>query len=133
MGRGAQGAQQVALKTAAIETLARGYDRFVIAGARSANNLRIVGRAPVTANTWSNTTGTVQTFGRSATYSGTGSSTTRIYGGTPIIGGSHDQGLAVRMFKPDDPGYDQALSAKQTLGPKWQEAVQKGAPRTCWD
>lgn len=38
--------------------------------------------------------------------------------------------LSVVMFKPGDPGFENALDAKQQLGPEWPELVKNGI-RTC--
>ena len=40
---GSQGAQQVAIKRAAIESLQRGFDRYLILGAQAENNVGVVG------------------------------------------------------------------------------------------
>jgi hypothetical protein len=124
---GAQGAQHVAVKTAAIETLRRGYDSYIILGAQAENNVGVVGHTPITAQTYQN--GTINAYGNRATYSGTAN--TYVSGGQPIIGGSHDQKLAVRMFRADDPQGASAVDARQVLGPEWQKAVQKGAGSIC--
>ncbi len=124
---GAQGAQRVAAKTAAIETLRRGYDSYIILGAQADNNVGVVGHTPVIANTYQN--GTINAYGNRATYSGTAN--TYVSGGQPIIGGSHDQKLAVRMFQANDPQGASAVDARQVLGPDWQKVVQKGAGSIC--
>jgi hypothetical protein len=61
-----------------------------------------------------------------------GQSTTYYTGGQPIVGGSHDQGLIVKMIKEGDPAGANALSAREQLGPKWQEAAQESASTTCF-
>ncbi len=124
---GAQGAQQVAVKNAAIETLRRGYDRYIILGGQAENNVGVVGRTPVIANTYQN--GTINAYGNTATYNGTAN--TYYSGGQPIIGGTHDQKIAVRMFRTDDPQGVNAVDARQVLGPDWQKAVKKGPGLTC--
>jgi hypothetical protein len=124
---GSQGAQRVAVKNAAIETLRRGYDRYVILGAQAENNVGVVGHTPLTANTYGS--GTINTYSNQATYNG--QSNTYYSGGQPIIAGTHDQKLAVRMFKGDDPQAANAVDARQVLGPEWQKAVTKGAGATC--
>lgn len=108
---GSQGAQQVAVRRAAIEALRRGYDRYVILGGGRQNNVGVVGYTPLTASTYGNST--------------------TVYGGQPIIAGSHDQELTVRMFRPTDPGYENAVDAKRALGPDWQAIVAKGPGSTC--
>jgi hypothetical protein len=37
----------------------------------------------------------------------------------------------VKMFKDGDPKGANAVSARTTLGPKWQEADQESPARTC--
>lgn len=45
----------------------------------------------------------------------------------PIIyGGSHDQSIGVVMFKDGEPGSNQAVSAREVLGPKWAVIVKDG-------
>ncbi len=116
---GSTGAQQVALRQTAIETIRRGYDSFIIVGGGYRNNIAVVGHTPVVANTSGYATATA--YGNQAT--AYGRSTTTYSGGQPIIAGTHDQGLVVKMFKADDPSSANAVSARDTLGPKWQEAV----------
>ena len=60
-----------------------------------------------------------------------GHSTTTYSGGYPIIAGTHDQGLIVKMFKDGDPTGANAISARDQLGPKWQEAVDENSIGTC--
>ena len=116
---GTAGAQRVAVRRAAIETINRGFDKFVILNAAAANNVRVVGQTPVQAHT----TGMV--------YGNTLTATTTYSGGYPIVAGTHDQGLVVKMFKNGDLRGANAISARDTLGPKWQEAVKEGAATTC--
>ena len=124
---GAQGAQRVAVKTSALETLRRGFDRYIILGAQSENNVGVVGHTPVIANTYQS--GSINGYGNSATYSGT--SNTYYSGGQPIVGGSHDQKLSVRMFRADDPQGANAVDARSALGADWQKLVKKGAGSIC--
>lgn len=42
---GSQGAQQVAVKQAAVETIRRGYDRFIVVGGQASAN--VVGNTPI--------------------------------------------------------------------------------------
>lgn len=109
---GGSGAQSVALRRAAIETINRGYDGFIIVGAAEANNVQLVG-----------TGGTVRMSGNMATYTPN----------APIVMGSHDQGLVVKMFKAGDPNGANAVSARATLGSNWQETVKQGTLTTCTD
>ena len=124
---GPTGAQTVALRRAAIETLNRGFDTFIIAGGGYQNNVRVVGHTPVQAHTY----GTATAVGHGNMVTAQGQSSTYYSGGAPIVGGSHDQGLVVRMFKEGDPAGANAVSARGTLGPKWKEAVQENSTGTC--
>ncbi len=125
---GSTGAQNVAFRRAAVETINRGYDRFVILGGEAQNNVGVVGYTPVQAYT----TGSATATGYGNTAFAHGQSTTTYSGGQPIIAGSHDQGLIVKMFKDGDPAGKNALSAREQLGPKWQEAVKESATTACF-
>ncbi len=113
---GAMGASRVAAKSAAVETLRAGYERYIITGASSRNNVRtaVVG---MQANTFGTISG--NTFAGTTTYTP-----------TTVTYGSHDRMLTVIMFNKGDPGYEQALDAKETLGPEWQDLVKSGI-RSC--
>ncbi len=102
---GGQGAEKVAIKQAAVETLQRGYDKFIIVNTSASTNIQVVGHSPVYANTYGNTT----TF----------------TGGAPVYGGSHNQGIVVKMFKNGQAGSSNALDAKTSLGPEWEKAVKE--------
>lgn len=116
---GATGAQNVAVQRAAVETIRRGYDRFIIVGSQYQNNVGVVGYTPVTAYTTGSVT--ANRFGNQVTANG--NATTTYSGGQPITGGSHNQGLVVKMFKDADPVASNAVSARETLGGKWQDIV----------
>ncbi|MFO1149087.1 MAG: hypothetical protein U1E62_12000 [Alsobacter sp.] len=124
---GAEGAQKVAFQQAAVETIRRGYDRFVILGAQESATTEVVGVTPVIANTYGNAT--ANTFG-STTYA-SGSATTTFTGGQPISVTRHREGLTVKMFREGDPAGVNALSARVELGPEWQEKV-KASQLTCF-
>jgi hypothetical protein len=124
---GRAGAQEVAVRRAAVETIQRGYDKFLVIGGGYQSNLYVAGYTPVSANTYG--TGSATRYGNSVY--GSGYSTTTFTGGQPIIAGSHDQGLVVKMFKDGDPAGSNAVPARETLGPKWKEAVANGPDRTC--
>ena len=123
---GQVGAQAVAGKQAAIETIRRGYDRFAISGGQYTNDVQVIGYTPVQANTV--TTGSVHAYGNSAY--GSARSNTMVTGGEPIIGGTHNQGLIVKMFKADDPAGSNAVDARASLGPDWAKYVESGV-NTC--
>ena len=115
---GGVGAARVAQKQAAIETIKAGYDRYIIVDAASANNVGVM-QTPGTFHT----TGTV----RRGFYSGT----TTYQPGMPVIYGSHDQAFAIRMFRNGEPGANQAIPARDMLGPNWQEQAKAGRLNTC--
>lgn len=118
---GGRGAARVAAKSAAVETLRAGYERYMIVGASAQNNVTVT-QMP----------GTVQTSG-TATYGGgigTFNSRSTYMPGPTITAGSHDRALAVVMFRRGDPGFENAIDAREALGPEWQKLVQTGI-RTC--
>lgn len=123
---GMTGAQTVALHQAAVETIRHGYDNFVILGSQYQNNVGVVGYTPVVANT----TGSVTAVGYRNSATAFGNSTTTYSGGEPIIAGSHNQSFVVKMFRDGDPAGGNAVSARDTLGPKWQDAVAQDS-HTC--
>jgi hypothetical protein len=115
---GRSGAARVAAKMAASETIRRGYQRYIIVGANSANNVHVSRTGPTYAQTYSN-----------ATYSGNrmaGNSTTYFGGQQTIIGGTHDSDLAVVMFNPREPGFENAIDARTELGEGWEKIVKDG-------
>lgn len=118
---GRQGAARVAAKSAAIETIRAGYDRYIIAGAQSQNNVSVT-QMPGQART----SGTM-TYGGGF---GRMQATTTYVPGPTIVSGSHDRALTVVMFKNGEAGSENALDARQMLGPEWQELVKNGI-RTC--
>lgn len=101
---GAAGAEQVAFKQAAVQTIRRGYDRFMIVGGQASAN--VVGHTPIIVNR-------------------TGYGTATVTGGDAMV--AHDRGLVVKMFRDGDPAGANALSARQTLGPEWEEMSKKDA------
>lgn len=100
---GASGSEKYALKQAAKETISRGYDRFIIV------NAQVI---PTTA-------GGVPMMVQGVV----------VYG--PRME-SHNQDLVVKVLRDGDPGAAKALSARETLGPKWQDIVAKPT-LTCLD
>lgn len=113
---GGQGAMKVAQTQAAIETIRAGYDRYVITGAASANNVR----SHVVPGS-SNTYGTANVYGNSATFN-----STTTYSPTVVTTGRHEQSFAIRLFKEGEPGASGAISARSILGPKWAEKAKSG-------
>lgn len=111
---GGQGAAKVAAKAASIETIKAGYDRFIILGGNAQNNV-MTATLPGQYNTYGN-------FG----YGGSFRATTTYTPGPVIIAGSHDRTLTVRMFSNGDYGHEQAVDARASLGPDWQQVVKNG-------
>ncbi|MEZ5777267.1 MAG: hypothetical protein R3E44_02790 [Paracoccaceae bacterium] len=107
---------------AAVETIRRGYQRYIIAGANAENNVRVIRTGPTYANTYSN----ASFYGNSAY----GSSTTHFGGQQTIFAGSNDADLAVVMFNPGDAGFSNAIDAKRELGSEWETLVKDGI-KTC--
>lgn len=117
---GAIGAQSVASRDAAIATIRNGFDAYIILGGQAQDNVGVVGYTPETANTYE----LVTPYGAT--------STTTYSGGYPIVAGTHDQAITVQMFHDDDPGAANAIQARTTLGPNWQDVAANGFPKTCW-
>lgn len=115
---GTTGSQQVAQQMAAIETLRRGYERYLIAGAGTQNNVGVIQTAPTYANTYGSATVTGNTVH--------GSATTYYGGQQTIVYGSHDTAMRVLMLNAGDQGYEQGVDAKVILGQDWQEKVTNG-------
>ena len=109
---GREGAEQVALHQASVETIKRGFDRFIIVNSSASSTFQQVGTTPIT--------GQVSPYGQ-----------VNLYGGQPIITGKHEQVFAIKMFHEKDPAGNKALSAKTLLGANWQELVAKDTPITC--
>ena len=55
-----------------------------------------------------------------------GSTITGISGGS--IYSRNDQSMVVKMMTPEDPNINEALFAREILGPKWVEVVAAGIP-----
>ena len=106
----------------AVETLKSGRERFIIVGANAGDNIRVVQTAPTGAFT-------------NSTYSASGStiygqSNTTFTGGGPMVLGRYDQQLSVQTFNRGEPGFANAVDAKQVLGPDWQKKASTGI-KTC--
>lgn len=119
---GTSGAAKVASQMAAVETIRRGYQRFVILGAQRQNNVQAVAAPPM----YSTTTGTFTGYGNTVY----GNTRTNYYGGGVYYVGSNDADLAVLLLNPGDASYSQGIDAKRELGPEWQEMVENGI-NTC--
>ncbi|WP_415183333.1 hypothetical protein [Phaeovulum sp.] len=119
---GRSGAAKVASKMAAVETVRRGYQRYIIVGANSANNVQAIRTGPTYSNTYAN----ASVYGNTAT----GSATTYYGGQQTVIFGSNDSDLGVVMFNPGEQGFKNGIDARSELGPDWEKLVKDGI-RTC--
>ena len=52
------------------------------------------------------------------------------YGGFDTYG-TNTQDMVIQIVQKGDPNYNDALSARQTLGPDWQDIIAKGPSDTC--
>lgn len=118
---GSVGAARAAGKQAAIETIKAGYDRYIITGAASDSSVGVT-QLPGHYNTY----GTANMYGNYGTFTATS-----VYQpGPTIVTGSYDQSFAIRMFKNGEAGAEQAISAREALGPDWAKIVKNGV-RLC--
>lgn len=115
---GGVGAERVAVRQAAIQTIKAGYDKYIIYDAAAQNTVTAT-QMPGTYNT----TGTV--------YAGTLNATTTYQPGPIIYSGNHSQAFAIKMFKAGEPGSAKAIDARSSLGPKWKEKIKEGELTTC--
>lgn len=106
---GGAGASKVAEKQAAIETIRAGFDRYIIVAANNQDNVRLY-----------------QQPGSFYAASGYGSSAVGYNPGATVVYGSYDQGMSITMYHERDAGAENALSARETLGPKWSSIVKNG-------
>lgn len=111
---GSSGVAKVAARSAAIETIRAGYDRYTITGSQAFNNVHTY-QLP----------GQYETKGRLDQYGNYYEKTTYKPGATQTTG-SYDNTVSVVMFRPGDPGYEYALDARSQLGPEWQKLVRDG-------
>lgn len=112
---------RVAEKQAAIATLRQGFDRYIILDTSSEDNVHVYNGPG-----YYSTTGNITNYG---SYSSIHSTTTYTPGST-IVYGSHDRGLAIKMFREGEAGSANAVSAREVLVPKWQKLVKSGVS-TC--
>lgn len=115
---GGVGAERVATRQAAIETLKAGYDSYIIYDAAAQNTV-----------TTTQTPGTYTTNGMVSGNFVTATTTYRP--GPTIYSGNHSQAFAIKMFKAGDPNGARAVDARRTLGPDWQKAIKQGSLTTC--
>ena len=106
--------QQLALKHAAVATLQRGFDWFVVTQASDSSKLSAF-QQPTVATTQGTRHG----------------SRTAVTGGTQWWESPRTV-LPVKMYRAGERGADRALDAKSVLGHDWAKLVHEGAPNTCW-
>jgi hypothetical protein len=67
------------------------------------------------------------TYNTEGTYGrGAYQATTTYQPGPTVVSGSHDQGISIVMFREGEPAAQQAVGAREVLGPDWEEKVRKG-------
>lgn len=93
----------MASKMAAIETIRRGFQRYLITGTTNDNN---------------------------SDYVFIPSGENNVFGGQLWDFGTSDVSLRVVMLNPGDRGFNRALDARQQLGPEWQTLAENGV-QTC--
>ena len=108
---GPDGAQELAFQQAAVATIRRGYDKFVVAGIDRDARTSFITHSPSIERTQGTTSYTMPTF--SGVFS------------------RHQAVLTVWMFAAGDPDADQALDARGILGPEWREIVAEDDPTFC--
>lgn len=114
---------RVAHMMAAVETIRAGYDRFIIMDSQIQNN--------VTEETLPGTyrhSGSIFGSGSTASYSGTSYYTP----GATVEHGSNDASFHIRMMRENDADAQNALSAREVLGPDWQAWVADGVNTCVW-
>jgi hypothetical protein len=116
------GAKEVAAKMAAVETIRRGYDRYIILGADAESSVSSHQSGP----TYAMTNSTYRGYGNSIY----GSSTTQFGGSYTVYTGSNDAALEVLLLNKGEQYYGEGIDAKATLGADWQKLVDDGV-MTC--
>ena len=119
--------REAALKTAALETIQRGFDRFIVLRANARKDVEYAGTTPVTATTVE----TATAKGSDNKVNAYGSSTTTVTGGDPMFDVNFEQNLTIKMFKSGDQNGANALDARTILGPKIDQILAEGSIVTC--
>ncbi len=109
---GATGAQRLAATVAAVETVRRGFDRFVVTAVNGKSLASAIWTSP------------------SAT-TDVSSKVTVSSGGWASISRRHQNTMRIRMTRRGDRGAERAIDARAHLGPKWRETVKDGASAFC--
>ena len=109
---GATGAQRIAVQAAAIETVRKGFDRFVV---------KAINGVSLASGMWTSPTTTTAINNRTAVSSG----------GWATIVRRHQNTVRIRMIRHGDPAAERAIDARSHLGPEWREKVADGAAGFC--
>ena len=104
-------AERLARRQAAVETLRRGFEDYVVVDSFGGDH--VADEAPDTARTTLYGTGTRALFSQDA----------------PLL--AHHRVLTVRMFPAGQGDSAASVSARALLGDDWEALVAKGAPATC--
>ncbi len=109
---GARDAERLALRHAAVETIRRGFDDYIVIGTVGGDHAIHTG--PATART-------MLDGGRERTL---------FSDEAPLLG--HHRLLAVRMFRTGESTGAALVSARAVLGDEWEAIAAKGASNTCF-
>ena len=104
-------AERLARRHAAVETIRRGFDDYVVVGSFGGDHM--ADEEPATART---------------TLSGS-SGRTLFSEDAPLL--AHHRVLTVRMFRAGEGDSAATVSARAVLGDEWEAVVAKGAPNLC--
>ncbi len=104
-------AERLAQRHAAVETVRRGFDDYLVVG--SVGGDHVAGDAPATA--------------RTTLYGSSGR--TLFSEDAPLL--AHHRMLTIRMFRAGEGDSAAAVSARAVLGDEWEATAAKGAPSTC--
>ncbi|MFE3839529.1 hypothetical protein [Pseudogemmobacter sonorensis] len=103
---------------AAVETIRRGYERFIILGMGGSSDVSVIpGRV-----TGAHTSANASIYGNNAY----GMATTTYTSTPPMIIGGHDSSLDVLMLKKGDRNFGDGIDAKRELGDNWASIVKNG-------
>ena len=104
-------AERLAQRHAAVETIRRGFDDYIVIG--SVGGDHTAAEAPATA--------------RTTLYGSSGR--TLFSEDAPLL--AHHRVLTVRMFQAGEGNSTATVSARAVLGDEWDAVAAKGAPNTC--
>ena len=107
----ARDAERLAQRHAAVETVRRGFDDYMVIG--SVGGDHVAGDTPATA--------------RTTLYGSSGRTLFSEY--APLL--AHHRMLTIRMFRAGEGDSAATVSARAVLGDGWEAIAAKGAPNTC--